>query len=240
MRLETHRVSEYVVRMLGRAEPVQAVTVDGGDIVQFDLTSGETVRLYLVENTIELYAIQGIVEANSAEGVYTLLLLWSDMLLPGHGQRVQLQDWMAALLALYGDRIFAYDINGPDIYLYPVYFDGTGVERVARYARTVDPATLGCARVASASAYFRASARIAGFQAARAEPPAPFARPGGALAQDYAALGLEPGAALPAVKRAYRRLALQFHPDLNRDPGAHGRMQRINAAYRRLVDALGD
>ena len=45
-------------------------------------------------------------------------------------------------------------------------------------------------------------------------------------------LGLEAGASLPAIKRAYRRLAKAHHPDLGGDVQA---FHRLDAAYRLLV-----
>jgi molecular chaperone DnaJ len=53
----------------------------------------------------------------------------------------------------------------------------------------------------------------------------------------YAQLELEPFAPMDEVKSAYRRLARQYHPDLNRDnPSAEERFKAINEAY----DTLGD
>jgi curved DNA-binding protein len=51
----------------------------------------------------------------------------------------------------------------------------------------------------------------------------------------YALLGLEVTATEQEVKRAYRRLAHIYHPDLSREPGATQRMQRINAAYEAIM-----
>lgn len=53
----------------------------------------------------------------------------------------------------------------------------------------------------------------------------------------WATLGLEPGADAEAVKRAYRRLAMRWHPDRNADPRATERFKEIRAAYDRLVEA---
>ncbi len=53
----------------------------------------------------------------------------------------------------------------------------------------------------------------------------------------YAELDLKPGAGLPEVKSAYRRLAKALHPD--RNPESSGSlMARVNRAYRRLLAAL--
>lgn len=53
----------------------------------------------------------------------------------------------------------------------------------------------------------------------------------------YKVLGLEPNASDEEVKRAYRRLAKQYHPDLHpNDPEAARKMQQINAAYEQIKD----
>jgi curved DNA-binding protein CbpA len=52
----------------------------------------------------------------------------------------------------------------------------------------------------------------------------------------YAVLGLQPSADQDAVKRAYRRLIRQCHPDLTDDPEAPAAAARIIAAYEILGD----
>src|ERR671932_2515997 len=64
----------------------------------------------------------------------------------------------------------------------------------------------------------------------------------------YAVLGLTRGATDNEIKRAYRRLARDLHPDVNPDPEAKERFQEVNRAYqaltdpekRRIVDLGGD
>lgn len=53
----------------------------------------------------------------------------------------------------------------------------------------------------------------------------------------WSVLGLQPGADGTAVKRAYRRLAMRWHPDRNADPLATERFKEIRAAYDRLLEA---
>lgn len=51
----------------------------------------------------------------------------------------------------------------------------------------------------------------------------------------YKVLGVEPGASDEEIKKAYRRLAKKYHPDLN--PGdelAARKMKEVNAAYERI------
>src|SRR3712207_1996067 len=54
----------------------------------------------------------------------------------------------------------------------------------------------------------------------------------------YATLGVDPGASPKQIEAAFRRLARQYHPDLNPAPDAATRMRAINAAYQVLRDPL--
>jgi molecular chaperone DnaJ len=69
------------------------------------------------------------------------------------------------------------------------------------------------------------------------------------MATDYfGVLGLAPAASDSEIKRAYRRLARDLHPDVNPDPEAKERFQEVTRAYealtdpdkRRIVDLGGD
>ncbi len=53
----------------------------------------------------------------------------------------------------------------------------------------------------------------------------------------YAILGVSPDASQNDIRRAYRRLAMQWHPDRNKSPDASRMMQVINEAYEVLSDA---
>jgi molecular chaperone DnaJ len=52
----------------------------------------------------------------------------------------------------------------------------------------------------------------------------------------YEVLGIPKNAAKGDVKNAYRKLALQYHPDRNKSPGAEDRFKEISEAYAVLSD----
>jgi molecular chaperone DnaJ len=52
----------------------------------------------------------------------------------------------------------------------------------------------------------------------------------------YAVLGLDRNASDSEIKKAFRRLAQQWHPDVNKDPTAPERFKEINEAYQVLSD----
>jgi molecular chaperone DnaJ len=68
------------------------------------------------------------------------------------------------------------------------------------------------------------------------------------MADYYGDLGVAQGATDDEIKKAYRKLARQLHPDVNPDPEAQERFKRVTAAYevlsdpqkRQIVDLGGD
>src|SRR5688500_4885384 len=53
----------------------------------------------------------------------------------------------------------------------------------------------------------------------------------------YEVLGVDRGADADAIKKAYRKLAMQYHPDRNSDADAAERFKEANRAYEVLSDA---
>ena len=53
----------------------------------------------------------------------------------------------------------------------------------------------------------------------------------------YDVLGLSRNASEEEIKKAFRKLALEFHPDRNRSDGAEGRFKEVNEAYQVLSDS---
>lgn len=52
----------------------------------------------------------------------------------------------------------------------------------------------------------------------------------------YAALGVERGASTEEIRKAYRKLAQKYHPDVSKEPGAEARFKEIAEAWQTLKD----
>ena len=52
----------------------------------------------------------------------------------------------------------------------------------------------------------------------------------------YQMLGVSRGATPEEIKRAYRKLARKYHPDVSREPDAEARFKEVNEAYEVLKD----
>src|ERR1700682_4852448 len=52
----------------------------------------------------------------------------------------------------------------------------------------------------------------------------------------YEALGVSRDASEEEIRRAYRKLARKYHPDVNKEPGAEDRFKQISEAYEVLRD----
>ncbi|MDX1992883.1 MAG: J domain-containing protein [bacterium] len=253
MRYYTYSVGAQLVHELVVTRAVREILHDGSDLIHVLLPEGEQVMIYLIERPLPTYELKLILEQNTAAGYYTMFLLWSEMLLPDDGALFEPDEWMESLLTLYGNHIYGYEIYMGRLLLVPVHFEHlpNSYRRIIRHDDPLDVRTLHCMevetprpglrgawRVASFSRVYRANARSGDHASAHGSTYRSTKTDRAAAL--YAVLGLSPGADRVSVKRAYRDLARQHHPDLSRDRDATRRMQQINVAYDTIMDALDE
>lgn len=252
MRINLNYVNAYLVTELLNADAKIDVTANGVDIIRVRLASGETVSIHLVERDIDVGLIKSILDQNAKAKVATLFILWCAMLLPEDGDLYRPYDWMLALLTLYNDKIYAYEGYGSNISIFPVYFDRqpVGLEYLIRYGGDVEMGKLGTDTIHAQVQHVAGIWRIGDFagpsrqetqqsQTNRDSQGYTRARPDrNPMSVYYEILGISLGADVETIRQAYRKLARQYHPDLNDMPDATERMQQINMAYMQIMARL--
>jgi hypothetical protein len=252
MRFDLHKVRTYLVNELNEAVGTVAdVRHDGTDIILADLTTGEAVMIYLVDRLMPLNEIRDTLTDNTARNLYTLFVLWGDMLLPEENRRHIPEDWMEALMMLYNGKIYGYDSYGPYASVFPVYFTKAngGLEFDIAYGDAVQAAHLHCEHVHLDSRFLKGFWRVADFGERRhsdAQSGRKDERQSGqrldsrrnTLEAYFALLEIPIGSDRGVVRRAYYELARRYHPDINTSPDATARMQQINEAYQRIISHL--
>jgi hypothetical protein len=238
MRFDTHKASAHLVQKLKATGAV--IRHDGGDIILIVSLSGHKISIHLIESPIPLYEIRSILAQNNADDIYTLFIFWCDMLLPREGVWYEPDDWMAAMLALYGGRIYGYELYGGEVYIFPVYFDGQAAARHIRYGDTVERAYIECHTIRTKTQNTVEFWRVADFASRPFSENWHYAGDAGQsapkhLSSYYTILEIAESADLETIKRAYRILARKYHPDLNAAPEATQRMQQINEAYQWIM-----
>lgn len=59
------------------------------------------------------------------------------------------------------------------------------------------------------------------------------------LSEAYNILGIPPDTSSEDAKKQYRKLTKEFHPDINKDPGAEDKFKKINEAYKVVSTGQG-
>lgn len=248
MRFDIHKVRAYLVNELLDVPAVVAdVRDDGTDLIMADLRGGESILLYLIDRVMSINEITETLNENTTKGIYTLFILWGDMLLPPEDKLYLPEDWMETLYNVYGGKIYGYDSFAQFASVFPVYFEevGQGFRRHIRYGEAIDAGQLHVDTLHVQGRYAAGYWRVADFEGSgqqtdsgqhtgsRFQPVSEHS-----ISAYYAVLAVEQGADRDTIRTAYRRLARQYHPDVNQSPEAHSQMQRINEAYRHIMQYL--
>lgn len=243
VRFDTYNASAHLVRQL-EASGVATVTHDGGDNVLVALPGGEQVSIHLIETRLPHYEIRLILDEGREAEIHSLFIVWSAMFLPDDNELFHPEPWMLSLVNLYGGKLYAFDVYGKDIRIFPTYFepvDGT-LFRV-RFGSDINVTALGVSTVTLATRELSGAYLVADF--AGSKPPRKrhtHARRSQARPPEtpWEILGVPRSANRLDIKLAYRKLARSYHPDLNRSPDATLLMQKLNVAYQAAIRELPD
>src|ERR1041385_7770180 len=123
MRIQLSYANAYLVRSLIAAGAVADVGDNGLDLIELELHGGEPATVHLIERDIDVELIRTMLNEDAQRNSASLFMLWSSMLLPDDGMIYLLYDWMMALLALYGDKIYGFDVYATSVTMFPVYFE---------------------------------------------------------------------------------------------------------------------
>lgn len=243
VRFDTYNASAHLVRQIENSG-IASVIHDGADNLLVELDTGELVSIYLIETRIPAYELRMTLKDNGEDGIYSLFILWSDMFLHKEGQPFQPEEWLLALVNLYGGKVYAFDVFGKDIRIFPAFFErveGAITDFHIRFAPDIDVTRLGCDTVEMQHiANIRGVWLIADFaheqHTARRERQQ--RTPRTKVRSHWEVLGITPIQDREAIKRAYRRLARRYHPDLNAATDTTAQMQRLNQAYDAILREL--
>jgi hypothetical protein len=84
--------------------------------------SGIKILIFLVDQPVKLRAIKNTLNSASSAGINTLFLVDSG-LLPPEGKRTLPDEWLLAIHALTGERIYTYRADGSSPALYQIHFN---------------------------------------------------------------------------------------------------------------------
>lgn len=237
MRYDTFVAATHYVWGMQDAQTVDTWYEDG-DMMYFKMRTGEHIMTYLIEYPLSVQNILHHLSTNTRNGISTIFIFWADMFLPADGDDYLMEDWMQAIASVQGDKLFGFEVAGRDAFFYPVYLQGQGRTRRVKQGDVIDFSQLHTYTIETNTTYLKGSWRIATFDVPDGTSvPPPYTEPlkVSPMAKYYAILGLHSTAPIEAVRRAYREMARQYHPDLNADLTAHHRMTQINEAYQRLI-----
>ena len=264
MRLEAHYARLYIVQELIKA-PFAHIRYEDFDRVVVDLPGGAAAAICIEEREPPLIEILDTFREYDAHNIHTVFVLNGDMSIPHAGEIFEPAEWLVALHTLQNNQVYAYYTSGNEVYIHGVRLEriGFGTERFVRFTGQIDVRDLGCAFMEVTGPKIGGRWRMADFvpgrgaenarrtykarldeefrrrereeQRRKHSEAASAEEVRGRLLMYYRMLGVGSEASWDDIKRAYRDLARQYHPDLNQSLRATEKMQQINAAYAHLM-----
>lgn len=215
---------------------------------------GARLYLHLINQPVKIRELKSILKDNSRGSIGTLFLVRHD-LLPANGADACVDDWIEALQLLYDSFVYSYKIVDGMPILSQVHFtpgryagqwacwhnDDFEIQTVLVRRRTITDTIKGDWYVGDIATpqykrqinyertqqHFHYRTKYTGQVNRRRRVPTD------RLQQCYDLLGVDHSATRSDVKKAYRKLAMQHHPDVSSSAReeAEQRIKEINVAY---------
>jgi hypothetical protein len=227
-------VHRYVVENLRGVKRARNVRVVDVGHVQVSLTQSdffEDMVIYMLAGEISVGFIKKTLNANTQNDKHTMYIVSLD-LITEDGHTARMTDALRLLLKAYGNRIYAYREDAQGVTLLTVFVDRTGHVTVGEPINLADLN----GDYADIQSQHILGVRMVGSFEHREAHTHETRKTSHPLQEFYDMLGVQPGAPLTEVKRAYRHKARIHHPDTDKSPGATARMQAINDAYTRIME----
>jgi hypothetical protein len=228
---------------------------------------GARLYIYVLKKPPKVRDIKHILRDNSRDGIGTLFVM-NLRELPKHDDTLRLTDWQEALMLLNDDFVYAYAIEDGEISLVQVHFEASTAkdeyrvwylrnftaEKVAVRKQDIRGNIKGSWHLGDIASpaykrrmnYERVNQRF--HYRTKYTQDIPHGTSNGQprkrtdqLAQYYTLLGVDKDATEQEIKAAFRRIALQVHPDVSALPRqeAHRRIKELNEAYDFIKDFYG-
>src|SRR5688572_15909396 len=146
MRLDTYSFRNHLINQLESKATAAKIVYDSGDVLWGLLESEQRIEIHIIERPIETKEIFGIYEQNRKLGVFTLYLMWCDMLLPNHNEQFKADSWMLTLHTINRQRLYTYKVYGSECFIYPVHLERVNRKmHNAHYGAAIKISHIGCA-----------------------------------------------------------------------------------------------
>jgi hypothetical protein len=225
---------ERLVNTLRQVKTVKSIKVLDEGALTLTLSQygfDEQIAIYLLAGELSVGFIKKVINGNTRSDIHTLFIVSRDLLPEQGGVDESLQ----LLLDLYGGKVYIYDVHDRTVDIRPAY--------VAQHSPPAFGEPVNVARMGSDYADVSGSKHVMGVKrvvsftsreyAHRQAEERPHADD--PLQPFFDLLGVAVTASEEDIRRAYRKKARQYHPDMNPSPTATARMQQINEAYEQIM-----
>jgi len=141
-------VKKALAEQFTAIDSVRSAKIMREDTIAIHTWSGVIIHVCLIDEPIKARTVKRIVQENTRIGVGTLFIASAEIV-PADGAKLEPDEGLLALHALFKDKLYTYRVEGGDLYIGQVHFKafGRGDEREIWYGPDVPIQHLPCYRV---------------------------------------------------------------------------------------------